>query len=256
MHEDSRCLLKSLVLNAYLLLYWLLATPLVDLYGDALPVWRDLGLCVVEEGVSNGVWSELSVIAHEVNARRHWPLGALVEEDLGESVGHEALGEIVVTLRILSREDEDSGRGLDPPSADAEWLTVADGGGRGKAAVLERGEELLRDVCLDQELTHCEQDPRPIVAEPVVGLREVEGCGEVVGVGEGLLWEEHDVGHLRGQADLADTKDNLMEPGGRLRILGLRMVREKLELHWDDAEPALEELELQRGQGPAAKRAR
>lgn len=117
--------------------------------------------------------------------------------------------------------------------------------------MLECGEELLCDVCLDQELPHGEQDSRPIVAEPVVGLRKVEGCGEVIGVGEGLLREEHDVGHLRGEADLADAKDDLVEPGGRLGILGLRMVREELERPRDDAEPALEKLELERRQGPA-----
>jgi len=45
-------------------------------------------------------------------------------------VWHESLGDIVVALGVLSREDEDSGWKLDTPSADVEWLAVSDGCGR------------------------------------------------------------------------------------------------------------------------------
>lgn len=54
------------------------------------------------------------------------------------------------------------------------------------------------------------------MAQGVVGLGEVHGGCEVGdGVGEGLCGEEHDVGELGREADLADPGDDLVEPGGR-----------------------------------------
>lgn len=57
--------------------------------GDTFPMRGRLALHGVEQGAAYGVGGELLVNAEKVDGGRDRPLGALVEEDLGERVGRE-----------------------------------------------------------------------------------------------------------------------------------------------------------------------
>jgi hypothetical protein len=99
-----------------------------------------------------------------------------------------------------------------------ERLAELDEGRRREAVGLEAGEELAsvgRELCgvglALVHVLHGKEDGGVVVAEVVVFLWVVEGRGEAGLVREGVGWEEHDVGELRGQADLADALDDLVE---------------------------------------------
>lgn len=199
-------------------------------HANPLPVGREGGLDIVQEGLPDGLWRELLVVTYEVDGGRRGPLGALVQEDLGEGVGREGgrVGEEELLLlaygRVFPRVHEDAGRGLDLPGAEVDGLAVGDGGGRGETGLLEPGEELggvvRAEVGRREVGRHGLEDGGLIVAELVVELREVERGREVQGVGDGVGREEHDVGQLRGEADLADARDDLVQPGGGLGSAG------------------------------------
>jgi hypothetical protein len=93
----------------------------------------------------------------------------------------------------------------------------------------------------------------------VVG--EVEAGGEAGLVGEGVGREEHSVGQLGREADLAEARDDLVEARGDVRGgpgVGVGVVLERVGL---EPEPGLarragggrEELVLERGKAPMGK---
>lgn len=307
--ENSRCLLQSVVQDGQGLLDHarigdsdgsiIISPPAQEMdlpaaasgAGTALSLLEDAdtftvrgegGLGEVQEGLANGLLGELLVVAQEVDGGRRGPLGALVQEELGQGVGREGGGirdeELLLLAhdRVFACVHEDPGRGLDLPGAEVDGLAVGDGGRGRETGLVKLGQELGgviqaevrgRDV-MSWGDGHGVEDGRRVVAEVVEGFREVERGREVQGVGHGVGREEHDVGQLRGEADLADAGDDLVEPGGGLAgrfrrargvllVMVVRLVLERLRL---DPEPrdarraggGREELELERGQGPAA----
>lgn len=155
-------------------------------------------------------------------------------------------------------------------------LAVGDGGRGWQAALGELGEELGgvgRAELGGRDVGHGAENGGRVATELVVGLREVEWGREVQGVGHGVGREEHDVGELRGEADLADAGDDLVQPGGGLGcgsgldfvlfaviwvvgglvglvLEGLRLDDEALDSRW--AGGGWQEFELERGQGPVS----
>lgn len=195
---------------------------------DVSVVWRDeagwVGLDVVEEGVSHGLAGEIGVVWQRVDGRGLGPLRALVEELLRQLVGLERYG-VVLDRRGwdvfgLARVEDGACWGLDAPGTDVQRLAEPDEGGRGQAVGLEAREELagvcgdLRCLWLEVvsvEVLHGAEDGAVVVAEVVVFLGKVVGCGQTGLVREGVGREEHDVGELRGQAYLADALDDLVQ---------------------------------------------
>ena len=233
--KNSRCLLQSVVQDGDVLLCHGTrtgSTPAAELGvpgvvgsfllfledADPLSVGRESGLGVVQEGLADGVGRELLIVGQEMDGGWGRPLRALVEQDFGEGVRGEE-GHVVANRRGLSRVHEDAGRGLDSPGAEMDGLAVGDDGRGWQAALGELGEELGgvgRAELGGRDVGHGAENGGRVTAELVVGLREVERGREVQGVGHGVGREEHDVGELRGEADLADAGDDLVEPGGGL----------------------------------------
>ena len=93
-------------------------------------------------------------------------------------------------------------------------LAERGGDGHGQALGVELGEELggLGDrEAGRRELFHGGEDGERVVAGGPALVREVFRGGEVGLVGEGVDREEHDVGQLRGQADLAQAGHDVLE---------------------------------------------
>jgi hypothetical protein len=137
-----------------------------------------------------------------VDARRRGPLGALLEEDLGERVGREGLvwvGQeegLLEVLRVVPREEAGAGRGFEPPRADGEGRGGGDDG-RGREAVVEELGELLIDGAggfLDD-------------------LARRHGREDGVGVAVGVLAQDG-LSERWGQADLPEARDDLAEARG------------------------------------------
>jgi len=240
--KNSRCLLQSVVQNGDVLLCHgtgrgaippatELGVPGVVVNfrlfledADPLSVGCESGLGVVQEGLADGIRGELLIVGQEMDGGWGGPLGALVEQDFREGVRGEA-GPVVAQSRGLSRVHEDAGRGLDSPGAEMDGLAVGDGGRGWKAALVEPGEELggvVRAQLGGRDVGHGAENGGRIATELVIGLREVERGREIQGVGHGVGREEHDVRELRGEADLAYARDDLVEPcGGLGRLSGL-----------------------------------
>lgn len=135
------------------------------------------GLGVVQEAGPDGVGRERARILENVEAGRVLATGALLEQHLGEGVGHER-GQVQGgwVLWVLARVETDPGRQVELPRTDMDGLAVLGGDGLRQNVLLELGEELagLGDGMTGQgSVGHDGQDRGRIARGGPVSIREV-----------------------------------------------------------------------------------
>ncbi len=227
---------------------------------DALAVGREGGLGVVEQALARRVGGDV-VLGHQVDGGGRGPLGALLEQDLGEGVGRE-VGRVDGPDRVVAGEEAGAGRGLEAPGAEVDGLAQVDDRGRREAVLDELGEEGRGLGEGGRRHVHGQEDGPWVVAQVPAVVGEVQRGGEAADEGEGVAREEHGVRELRGQADLAQAREDLVEAhvgrralGGLGPGLGVGVV---LEPRGPEPEPDLarevggggQELVLEGGQAP------
>lgn len=174
---------------------------LVDLgEGEALVRVRDEGgLGVVQEAGPDGDGRDVVVGDEEVDAGRRGPLRAVLEQDLGERVRRRVGADVLV----CPREEAHAGRGLDPPGGEVEGLAERDEGGLGHAPGLEVGEQAGRLAEGGGRGLH--------VYAAAARLGWLDRGHAAASSSSGWLYRGHNAGELRGQADLPDARDDLVE---------------------------------------------
>ena len=214
---------------------------------EALAVRGEAGLGVVEQAGPD-VLDSGGVVLEDVDPGGGGPLGALVEEDLGEGVGREA-GRVDAGGRaggVLAGVEADARRGLDLPGADVDGLAERGLGGGRQAGELEVGQDLAGQARTGR-LTggvHGRQDVGRVEAGGHTVLREFEllSSARPAGlVGQGVGRVEHDVGEFGGQADLPQAHDDFVQAGvdvrGRVEAGGGAGVGLVLQGCWLEPEP-------------------
>lgn len=135
------------------------------------------GLGVVQEAGPDGVGRERARVLENVEAGRVLATGALLEQHLGEGVGHER-GQVQGgrILWVLARVEADPGRQVQLPRTDVDGLAVLGGNGLRQNVLLEPGEELagLGDGMAGQgSVGHDGQDRGRIARGGPVSIRKV-----------------------------------------------------------------------------------
>ena len=111
-----------------------------------------LSVVVGEEGVANGLDGEVvGVLVEGNNGGRGFALGALVEEDFLEGVWWPKRMGFRLWFHdggVGSRVEDDSGRGLDVPRADVDWVGQRDEGWVGQALLVDEVEKARESLAM------------------------------------------------------------------------------------------------------------
>jgi hypothetical protein len=205
-------------------------------------------LCVVDDALAYDM--RVGLLPREGDDGRVLAPGPLAEHDLLQGVR----GERGRVRDVRADVEEDADRGVDLPRHQVVEPAVRLGGLEGPLG-LEELDVLARGVERGVGL-HGVQDRGAIGAEGGVGVRD--GLRGVLEEAKGLERVEHELRHLRGQADAPDGLDQLLEAGeGRVVrdgpgvVAGWAGERGGRE---PQAALGLDEVVLERREGPARAR--
>ena len=113
-----------------------------------------------------------------------------------------------IVWRVAARVEYDSSWGVDTPRQQVARGSELDGAVL-RAAALEELHEFPGALLMGAQRevgVHCGQDGARVAAEGAVGPHDL--MGGILEEAQGLERVEHELGHLRGEADLADALDD------------------------------------------------